>query len=184
MGPVWDARLTVPARAGLFTGCLRSLMPQSHHTHEPRMAVQCFFFKQKSYVHSRGPYVTRAAPYEFCLPVRVPYSFNACRTGLEVVNSPWTAHAGTVRGHTGPVRPHTTPVRDFCKFWLCQFPYVSVRVLHGPCTGPVRYEKHWRFPIGDARTAPVRALHGVHVESCELFDQTINVDQCQAVWGP
>ena len=38
---------TVP---GLFTGC----------------------FEQKSYVHSRGPHGPRAAPYEFCLPVRGP----------------------------------------------------------------------------------------------------------------
>ena len=41
--PVW----AVP---GLFTGC----------------------FEQKSYVHSRGPHGPRAAPYEFCLPVRGP----------------------------------------------------------------------------------------------------------------
>ena len=29
-------------------------------------------FAQKSYVHSRGPHGPRAAPYEFCLPVRCP----------------------------------------------------------------------------------------------------------------
>ena len=31
------------------------------------------FFKQKSYVHSRGPLWPRAAPYEFCLPIRGPW---------------------------------------------------------------------------------------------------------------
>ena len=31
-----------------------------------------------------------------------------------MVNRPWT---------------HTTPVRDFCTFWLCKFPYVSVKAL-------------------------------------------------------
>ena len=28
---------------------------------------------------------------------------------------------------------------------------------------------------------PVRAIHGVHVESHELFDQTISVESCQAL---
>ena len=44
------------------------LMPQSHHTPGPRTGC----FEQKSYVHSRGPHGPRAAPYEFCLPVRGP----------------------------------------------------------------------------------------------------------------
>ena len=58
--------------------------------------------------------------------------------GLEIVNSPWTASAGTIRVRTGPVRPHTTPVRDFSKFWLYKFPYVSVRVPYDNLAGPAR----------------------------------------------
>ena len=95
------------------------------------------------------------------------------------MNSPWTARAGTTRARTGPVRPHTTPERDFCKFWLCHFPYKSVRVTYGTLVGPgrapcnpIEYEKQRRFPYG-ARAMPARASHGVHVASCKLFDQTI-----------
>ena len=58
-----------------------------------------------------------------------------------------------------------------------------VRAVPGLFTGPVGYVKHWRFPCG-ARTTPVRALHGVHVESCELFDQAIGVQPCQTVRDP
>ena len=55
-----------------------------------------------------------------------------------------------------------------------------LRVTHGPRTGPVGYEKHWRFPCR-ARMMPVRAPHGVPVESYELFNQTISVQTCQVV---
>ena len=63
----------------------------------------------------------------------------------------------------GPVRPHTTPVWDFCKFWLCQLPYVSVRVPYGTLVGPAR---HCAGPllvrkviksIGDFRVGPYDA---------------------------
>ena len=66
------------------------------------------------------------------------------------------------------------------------FVNVRKRAVGHPCgsrTGPVGYEKHWRFPCR-VRTTPVRASHGVHVESCELFDQSISVQPCQAVTGP
>ena len=53
-------------------------------------------------------------------------------------------------------------------------------VPHGPSTGPAVYETYWRFARG-VRTTPVRESHGVHVESWELFDQTISVQSCQAV---
>ena len=63
------------------------------------------------------------------------------RTGLEIVNSPWTAPAGPTRGPYGPRMGvcATGPVREFCQFWLGHFPY-------------------------GARTMPVRAPHGVPME--------------------
>ena len=45
------------------------------------------------------------------------------------------------------------------------------------------YKIHWRFPCR-ARTMPVPALHLARMESCELFDQTMSVQSCQAVRGP
>ena len=85
----------------------------------------------------------------------------------------------------GPVQPHTTPVD--MQILVVSIP-LSVRkgAVRHPCrsrAGPVGYEKHCRFPCG-TRTTPVWALHGVHVESCELFDQIISVELCQAVWVP
>ena len=163
-------------------------MPQSHHTPGPRTgcsrAVPGLFpgcFEQKLYVHSWGPHGPRAAPYEFCLPVRGPESFNACIISLRAPYGFWDCKQpvnSPCGDRKGPVRPNTKPVRDFCQLWLCQFPYVSVRAPYGTLaghararTGPVGYEKHWRFPCG-ARTVPVRASHGVSMESCELFNQT------------
>ena len=101
--------------------------------------------------------------------------------GLDIVNRPWTTRVGTVRGLTGPVRPNTTPVRVWANSGgvnslTCTKGYrtAALRVQHGPRTGPVGYEKHWRFPCG-ARTLPSRASHGVPMDSCESFDQTISV---------
>ena len=59
----------------------------------------------------------------------------------------------------------------------------AVRHPRGSRTGPVGYEKHWRSPCR-VRTMPRRASHGAPVESCELFNQTISVQTCQAVRGP
>ena len=55
-----------------------------------------------------------------------------------------------------------------------------LRVPHGLRAGTVGYEKYCRFPCG-TRTTPVRASHGVSVESCELFDQAISVQPYQTV---
>ena len=64
------------------------------------------------------------------------------RTGFEILNSPWTARAGTARGLCGPlaapVWPNTMPLWDFCQFWLYQFPYVYVTVSYGTLAGPAR----------------------------------------------
>ena len=85
------------------------------------------------------------------------------------VNSPEVDHK--------PVRPTTTPVRDFCKSLLSQFSCVSMRVPYGSRMvpyGPRMIWKTFEIPMR-ARTTPVQASHGVHVESCKLFDQTISV---------
>ena len=126
-------------------------MPQPHHTPGPRTGCSRTLpgcFEQKSYVHSRGPHGPLASPYEFCLPVWGPWSFNACIISLRApygfkyhkqpVNSPCETRAG-------PVRPNATPVRYFCQFWLCQFPYVP----EGRRTAP--FASHARAPYGSRR---------------------------------
>ena len=58
--------------------------------------------------------------------------------------------------------------------------------LRHPCgshTGPVRVQSDMKN-IEDSRAGPVRAPHGVPVESCELFNQTISMQPCLAVRGP
>ena len=51
--------------------CARTYASVTSHSRAPyRLFPGCF--EQKSYVHSRGPHGPRAAPYEFCLPVRGP----------------------------------------------------------------------------------------------------------------
>ena len=52
-----------------------------------------------------------------------------------------------------PVRPNTTTVWDFCQFWLCQFPYLSVRVPYDTLAGPVRARTDLKN-IGDFRWNP------------------------------
>ena len=117
-----------------------------------------------------SPYGARTVGI-ICL--RAPYGF---KDHTHPVNSPCWGRKGPVRAPYGHIRR---------KFWLCQFPYVSITVPCGSATGPVGFEKYWIFPCG-ARTTPARALHGVYVESCELFDQTLSVglQPCQAVRGP
>ena len=122
-------------------------------------------FEQKSYIHSRGPVLALCNAIQ-SLPVRTgPVTFNSCiislraRTGLQISNSLWTAHFRTIRGlcgpcSTGPVCPHMMSVRDFCKFWLSQFPYMSVWVPYSTFAGPTwavdgscRIWKMLEFPI-------------------------------------
>ena len=169
-------------------------MPQSHHASGPRMGCsRAVLNKNHTSTHGAhtGPVWCRtnfASPYgTHRVLMFALYAYGPC-TGFEILNILWTAHAGTARAHTGPVRPNTTPVRDFCRSWLCQFPYMSMRAPYGtlaghtgPRTDPVGYEKHWRFPCG-ACTVPVRASHGVPMEYCELFNQTIGMQKCQDVW--
>ena len=105
-------------------------MLQSHHTPGPLWAVPGLFWT-KLYVHPRGPYGSRAASYEFCLPVRA----------RRVLCMHYKL--------TGPVR-----VRDRKQ------PMKPVRGPSRRATYPVGYTAHCRFPC-EARTTPVRASHGV-----------------------
>ena len=149
----------------------------------------------KNRTSTHGP---RTAPYEFCLPVRGPWSFNACIISLRApygfwdpkqpLNSPKQPfNSLCVRGPYGQIRRPCGIFVNFVCINSLTCPQGSrmapLRVLHGPRMGPVGYEKHWRFPCG-ARTVPVRASYGAPVESCETFDQTISAQPCQAVQGP
>ena len=66
-----------------FTELIIDLVPRLSQvsnapvTSHPRAPYGLFMgcFEQKSYVHSRGPYGTRAVPYEDCLLVWGPYRF-------------------------------------------------------------------------------------------------------------
>ena len=81
--------------------------------------------------------------------------------GLEILNSPWTAR-------TVPVQQNTTPVRDFCQYWLCQFPCVSVRAPNGTLVGlaraPYGSRRKWKtlkIPVRGAHKGTVRGTRGV-----------------------
>ena len=117
------------------------VIPQSHHT--PSMGCsRAVLNKNRTSTHG-GPYEPSAAPYEFHLPIQGPQSFNACIISLRALYR-FRNHKQPVNSlcgdrNVGPVWPHTMPMRDFHKFWLCQFPYVSVklpcptRALYGSC---------------------------------------------------
>ena len=109
---------------------------------------------------THGP---RAAPYDCCLPVRGPYSFNACIISLRVpygfryrkqpVNSPCGYRKG-------PARPHTYDARaGFLQILVVSIP---LRARNGaaryPCrsrTGTVGYGN-----IRDFGAGPGRHPHG------------------------
>ena len=162
-GPVW----AVP---GLFPSC----------------------FEPKTYVHSRGPHGPRARRTNFASPygarrvlMHALLAYGP-RTGLEIVRSPWTARAGTVRGP-----PNTTPVWDFCPFWVCQFPYVSVRAPYGTLAGHARapygarHGRIWKtlkIPVRgpyDARTGIAWGTRGVW----RIIQPNSRIQPCQAVRG-
>ena len=113
-----------------------------------------------------------------------PYGFRDCK---QPVNSSCRDHKGHVRAPYGQIRH---PCGIFANYGCVnslsclegRFT-TPMRVTHSSLMGPVGYEKHWRFPCG-ACTMPVRALHGVSAGSCELFDQTISMQTCQAIRGP
>ena len=168
--------LTVPSLTISAWNWLQNSLCSSHITLPgPVRAAPGLFpgcFEQKSYVHSRGTYGLRAAPYEFCLPVRGPYSFDACimsvripygfRYGKQTVNSP----CGDRKGPYGSL----TAIYDD-RVWFLQILVVTIplrvrkSVIRSPCksrTRPVRvaYDiKTLGIPVWvpyDARTGIVR----------------------------
>ena len=105
------------------------------------------------------------------------------RTGLEIVNSPWTAPAG-------PVRTPTVKYDARAGVWPILVVSIPLRVREAstrhPCgsgKGPVWVQLDMKN-IEDFRAGPIRCLHWVPMESRELFDQTIRVQSCQIVRGP
>ena len=55
--------------------------------------------------------------------------------------------------------------------------------MHGPVRVPYDMKNIEDYRAGPVR-GPKRASHGVLVDSCELFNQTISIQPCQAVRGP
>ena len=89
------------------------------------------------------------------------------RTYFDILNSPWTAHAG-------PYGPRTAKYgarAEFCQFWLYQFPYASIRLSYGAFAGPARAPygsrriwKTLKIPLRgpyDARAGIARDARGV-----------------------
>ena len=171
------ASVTSHSRApyGLFTGCSRAVLNKNrtstHGAHTGPVRRRTNF---------ASPYGSRR------ISMHALYAYGP-RTGFEIVNSPWTVRAGTVWGPYGQIRRPWGIFTNYGCVNSLMCPQgrrtAPLLVTHGPRTGPVGYEKHWRFPCG-APTMPVRASHGLPVESCELFNQTISMQTCQAVRGP
>ena len=134
------------------------LMPQSHHTPGPRAGCsRAVLNKNRTSTHGArtGPMRHRtnfASPYGARKVLMYAVYAYGPRTGFEILNSPWTARAGTVRGPDGQIR---RPCGIFVNFGCinshtcpqgCRT--APLQVPHGPGTCPVGYEKHWRFPCG------------------------------------
>ena len=77
--------------------------------------------------------------------------------GFEILNSPWTAHAGTVRGPYGPRMAKYVARAGFLSILVVCAVRHPCGSRMGPHTGPVGYEKHWRLPCGHG---PVLCLYG------------------------
>ena len=97
------------------------------------------------------------------------------------------SRAEAVRGLCGPRTAVYDARAGFLQILVVSVPLRvhkgALRVPHGPRAGLVGYEKHWIFPCG-ARMMPVRASHGVHVESSELFHQTFKCTAVSSGMGP
>ena len=124
--------------------------------------------------------------YEFCLSLWGSWSCNAYIISLR---APYG-----FRNYKQPVQALYGHIRNPCRIFansgcvnslMCAqgCHTAPLQVPHGPRTGPVRYENYWSFPLG-ACMMPAWTSHGVHVVSCELSDQTVSVQPCQAIWGP
>ena len=108
------------------------------------------------------------------------YKLTGTRTGFDILYSPWTARAGTVRGPYGPRTAKYDARAGFLSIPVVSIPLRVRKGVVRPCgsrVGPVR------VPL-DMKTIEDSLAGSVPVESCESFDQTISVQPCQAVRGP
>ena len=108
------------------------LMPQSHHTPGSPTVPDCsgaVLNKHRTSTHGArtGP-VRRRANFAY------PYG---AQTVLEIVNSTWSARAGTVRGQYGP----RTAKHDACVGFL---PNLVVSIPVRVCKGAARHPYGWR----------------------------------------
>ena len=152
--------ITPKRRFGVIITCLlrfvfagyKSLMPQSHHTPGPRTgcsrAVHRLFWT-KIVRPLTGParapcgavriLPSRTGPVEFSC---MHYKFTGPGTGLEILNSPWTARAGIVRGPYGPRTAKYDARAGFLPILVVSIPLrVRKDTVRHPCgsrTGPVR----------------------------------------------
>ena len=135
--------------------------------------IDCF--KQKSYLHSRGPYRSRAAPHTFCLPVSGQLSFNACIIILRVPDwfrdSKQQVRTAIFNARAGLLQLFVVTISLRLRNGAV---WKSCGTLMGPVWVPQDMKK-----IRDSRTKTARASQGVHMESCELLNRTINVQSCK-----
>ena len=132
---------------GLFTGCSRAVL-------------------NKNRTSTRG---SRAAPYEFCLLVRGPYSFNVCLISLRAPYG-FRYHKQPVNNPcgdgTGPVRVPYGHRRRPCGIFANSGCAIPLRVRKGAVrhscvsrTGPARVPLDMKN-IEDSRAGPVRCPCG------------------------
>ena len=167
------------------------LMLQSHHTLGPRMGCSRAVLN-KIVRPLTGPVRAPCGDIRILSPrtgsfntwiisLRAQYGL---RDRKQSLNSP-------CRDRTGPIQPNTTPVWECCKFWLCQFSYLSVRVPYGTLVGPARAaygsRRIWKT-LDIAARGPYDARVGIARSPCGvlsfIFYQTISVQPCQAVRDP
>ena len=154
----------------LQSGCSRAVLNKNRSsTHEARAGRRTIF---------ASPYGARRVLMHASL--RAPYRF---RVRTQPGNSPCGDRKGPVRPRTAKYDARAGVLPILVVSIPLRVRKAAVRHPWGSRAGPVGYEKHCRFPCG-ARTMPVRAPHGVPVESWELFDQTISIQSCQTVRGP
>ena len=115
------------------------LMPQSHHTSGPRTGCSRAVLN-KNRTSTQG-----------------------ARTGLEIVNSPWTAFAGPVRGPYGQRTTKYDARAGVLPILVVSIPLrVRMAAVRHPCgsrTGPVRVPYDMKN-IKDFRAMPVRCPYG------------------------
>ena len=164
---------TIYLAAPFLYDLLHTLMPQSHHTPGSRSSRAVHgLFEQKSYVHSRGPHGPRAAPYEFCLPVRGLQNFNVCIIILRAPYGFWDPKQplnSPCGDRKGPVRaPYIQAKYDArAGFLSILVVLIPLRVRKGPARAPYESRRIWKtlkIPLWDpycARTGITWGTRGV-----------------------